>query len=457
MHHAVAKRVHPARPAPFLLGVFLLFFCSLVIFPPHLFAQGEVETGGLASLKKKQVTVRGENLAVAMLLQSLGKVSGVNIYVADDITETINIDLEDISMYDLFMVVTNSKNLHYSQKNNVIYVEKKGVPSAITTQICPENGTAFDYAAQLRPLLSPKGVLTFSERSNCLIVQDSEEVLVRIKTILSNLDTPLSQVHIKASIVAVSKEAERQLGIKWGYNNYRDSITKGVKNKTVTATAGSVNATPGNLRLIFGMLQDNLDLDVELNALQTDGLAMVLSSPQVLVLDGKQASIKQGQEVSYVATSGDIVNTSFKEANLSLEVTPKIQGKLIAMKVKVNNDNVDTTSKTGEPLINTQEISTDLLIRDGVTAVIGGIILQSDSDDKDRVPGLSDIPLLGNLFKSSEKKNERHELLVFITANIVSLNDSLPMPEHTSQYLEENGRTKLLAGEGLAPAGVAEK
>ena len=175
---------------------------------------------------------------------------------------------------------------------------------------------------------------------------------------------------------------------------------------------------------MIGVIRDNLNLSIELQALQEKSLLKILSAPRIMVLDGEEAEIKQGKQVPYVVQSGDMISTSFQEANLSLKVSPQIlRQNYIILDVAVNNDSVDLASigTTGEPMINTQEITTTLFLENSVTVVIGGILLETNENDRSSVPGLSSIPLLGNLFKNTKKRDDRSELLVFLTPTIVNM------------------------------------
>ena len=437
--------------------VMMVIFTDLFVLP-KVSAQDQKSVSSselLDKLKENRVTIRGEDLSVALLLRTIGRKGGVNIMVADSVTDNVTVEADNMTLYDLFMVIMDSKKLQYTEKNQFISVAKpvegqNEDVELITAQLCAKFGTASEFLDQLVPLLSESGALTVSERSNCFVAQDNAEQIARISDMLEKLDQPIAQVHIQASIVSVTKEAKRQLGIKWGYANYQDEDAMAMRASPITASSDNLIGTSGNL--IFGILNENLNLGIELNALQEDDLLRILSSPQILVLDGKEAEIKQGKEVPFVAQSGDSLNTSFREANLSLKVTPKVREMFIALDILVNNDSVDQTTSSTEPLINKQEISTTLLLKNGVTVVIGGIIENTEDFKKEKVPGLSSIPLFGNLFKSTDNSDSRRELLVFLTPNIISLeNDAAITPVDKSFLDEYSGNQLLPAGAGIAP------
>jgi type IV pilus assembly protein PilQ len=288
--------------------------------------------------------------------------------------------------------------------------------------------------------LSSNGSITVSNRGNCLVIQDRAGNIPRLRTMLVELDQPIPQVHIEARIVSISNEAKKQLGIIWGYNNYRNAAELDAKINPITSSI-ALPAVEPTTSLAFGFIRQNVNLNVELQAMQSDSLLEILSSPSVLVLDGKEAEIKQGKEIPYVTQTANTINTSFREANLGLKVKPTVlMDGYIILDVAVTNDSVDqTSSSTSGLLINKQAITTNLFLEDKVTVVIGGIVQQNKSRTNSKVPGLGDIPLFGNLFKNSDKANDQSELMVFITPRIVSMSP------------KQNSET---TAKGPAPSGV---
>ncbi|MBU0728443.1 MAG: hypothetical protein KKE17_15275 [Proteobacteria bacterium] len=394
-----------------------------------------VSASPLDQLKDRPASIRGENLKVSSLLRAIGRQAEINFFVADNIDGTITIDMDNLTMHDIFHVIITAKQLHYTVKDNVVYIEKladfeKTEKDVVNETLCTNFGNAAEYIPQLKPLSGKNGSITSSNRGNCILVKDREDNIRKIEAVLKELDTPLPQVHIEAKIVSSTQEARRRLGIKWGYDNLstRNPLSAGV----------DLSVTPSSSDIAIGFIRDNLNLNIDLLALQEKDMLQILSAPSILVIDGKEAEIKQGKEVPYVVQSGDLLTTSFREANLSLKVTPKIiKDSYIVLDVNVTNDSVDQSSAGGEPLINKQEITTNLFLEDKVTVVIGGILLQTTDNQDGSVPGLSRIPLLGNLFKNSEKNHDKSELLVFITPTIVNMQAGLPKKIKAETYKEE--------------------
>ena len=406
----------------------ILLLSALVVIRPAMPAFAE--TGLIEKLNDYPTAILGEDIPVAQLLQAIGRQSGINIFIGDDIKSAITINMDNLTLYDVFQLIMESRQLDYFEKNNIVYVKKETESSRTRKDVkilrlCTKFGNVDDHLEHLNPLLSGIGSITVTNRGNCLVVRDRESNVELIKQILTELDLPIPQVHIEARIVFLNDEAKNNLGIKWGYQNYRDSTELDSTSKPVIALSDLSIINKNSIA--FGFIRDNFNLNVELQAMQEDNQVRILSAPQILVLDGKEAEIKQGKEVPYVTQSGDVINTSFREANLSLRVTPQIlHDNYIVLDIRVTNDTVDQASISGgEPLINKQEINTNLFLENGVTIVIGGILTETKEDQHSGVPGLSDIPLLGKLFKNAEKIDDRSELLVFLTPTIINMQTAM--------------------------------
>ncbi|MFA7382160.1 MAG: hypothetical protein WC001_01780 [Desulfurivibrionaceae bacterium] len=436
-----------------------LFLLGQMILPPSGLTAAQVEPENelplLDVLKNFPASIRTENLQVSTLLRGIGRQAGINILVAENITETINFDVENLNLYEAFMAILDAKQLRCYQKNNVIIVEKKAAQGEtrdfVSERFCTKFGNATAYVDQLKPLLGQNGSITVTNRGNCLVIQDRAGNIPRLRDLLGELDQPIPQVHIEARIVSISNAAKKQLGIIWGDVKYtRDNLP----DKTTSLGAGiNLPAKDPSTTLAFGFIRENFNLNVELQAMQSDNLLEILSSPSVLVLDGMPAEIKQGKEVPYVTggTSLTPSNTSFREANLGLKVKPTVlRDGYIILDVNVTNDSVDEQSSQNSSgmLINKQAINTNLFLEDNVTVVIGGIVQKNKQYSNGKVPGLGDIPLLGNLFKNTSKSDEQTELMVFITPRIVNM----VAPKRTNEAAGVTGREKI-----TPPATLSQK
>jgi type IV pilus assembly protein PilQ len=232
---------------------------------------------------------------------------------------------------------------------------------------------------------------------------------------------------IEARIVEASSTFSRNLGVSWGVHQRDGSASFLGINSLDTAFGGLTSAPPiagvataagGSMGISFGTLASNIQLDTRLNAAATAGLVKIVSTPKVATLNNKTAKITQGQSIPYTASTSDKVETKFIEAALSLEVTPHINANgTISMKIDAKNDSPGAGGNP--PPINKKQATTEMLLRDGETTVIGGIYVDSDQESDEGVPYLMDIPFLGSLFKSNTRSKTKTELLIFITPRIL--------------------------------------
>jgi type IV pilus assembly protein PilQ len=299
-------------------------------------------------------------------------------------------------------------------------------------------------------VLSTRGSVTSEARTNTLIIKDTKQGIDSAIDLITRLDTPIPQVLIEARIVEASTSFARDLGIQWGadyqasggeYNTdaFGASTTSGqtppatgtapafatrhgAGSYAVDLPAAGTAGTLGALGFVLGRAGSNpLILDLRLSAGESEGRLRTISRPRIITMDNKEAKIEQGESIPFETTSAAGTVTKFIDANLSLTVTPHItpDGSVL-MKIKASRNSIGTfRSASGEPSINKKETSTEVLVRDGETTVIGGIIVSDTSDTEKGIPLLKDIPLLGWLFKSKSLSDSQTELLIFITPTIL--------------------------------------
>jgi type IV pilus assembly protein PilQ len=251
--------------------------------------------------------------------------------------------------------------------------------------------------------------------------------------LLKNLDMPEKQVMIEARIIEASTSFTKSLGIHWGL--YTDpNIGGGLGINNLQTSFGGLTSTdpmsddgftqvPGAFTdIAFGTIGANVKLNMRLNAAATAGLVKIISTPKVATLNHKTAKITQGQQIPYTSATSDKIETKFVEAALSLEVTPHINANgTIVLKIDAKNDAPDRQTSVGTPPINKKQATTEMLLRDGETTVIGGIYVDRDTEGADGVPWLMDIPFIGHLFKSTNTEKSKSELLIFITPRILNV------------------------------------
>jgi type IV pilus assembly protein PilQ len=297
-------------------------------------------------------------------------------------------------------------------------------------------------------LLSSRGTMSIDARTNTLIIQDTSKKIEEIRELILKLDVPVRQVMIEARIVRATDSFSKEMGVKWGVlsngiaNN--NSLLVGgsettlfnLSNPTVSSTGvkytidrpANLNvdlgvASAGASRLALGLISmSDVMLDLELSALQADGKGEVIATPKVLTTDKQKARVAAGTQIPYqAATSSGATSIQFINAELSLEVTPNItpDGR-IGMELFINSDSPGEVQATGVRAIDTNRVSTNVLIDDGQTVVLGGIFQNQTGTSTTKTPFLGDLPYVGRLFKKDTQTNSKQELLIFVTPRLVN-------------------------------------
>lgn len=307
-------------------------------------------------------------------------------------------------------------------------------------------GGAGVAAAQAGRILSKRGSVSADKRTNTLFIQDTAQRLEDIQQVLNKVDVPVRQVMIESRLVLADDRFSKSLGARFGVESQTtpgqnvlniggnlantSAVTRTSSDgATVTqaATTGGLNsnlpsslANSGSIAFSLFRLPAGLLLNLELSALERDQRGKIVSSPRVTTANQQKAKIAQGTEIPYLeASASGAATVSFKEAVLSLEVTPQITpDDKIIMDLEVKKDQVGVIF-AGVPSINTQNVTTQVLVANGETAVLGGIYEQTERNDVDKVPFFGDLPILGNLFKTRTKQDDKTELLIFITPKIM--------------------------------------
>lgn len=303
-------------------------------------------------------------------------------------------------------------------------------------------------------LLSERGTVTIDERTNTLIVKDTSDSIENVRSLIEKIDIPVKQVMIEARIVSATDSFSKELGVRWGIlsngaANNRNLLVGGSDQtlwdlkefdyQTTTINGQSVSypsyniSRPDNLnvdlgvanaagRIAFGLLSmSDLMIDLELSAMQADGRGEVISTPKVLTADKQTAKVASGTQIPYQeASASGATSTSFIEAALSLEVTPNItpEGK-IGMELAINSD-APRQLATGQYAIDTNSVTTNVVVEDGQTVVLGGVFRNRISNDQSKVPFLGDLPYVGRLFKKDVRSNAKEELLIFVTPKLIN-------------------------------------
>ena len=301
-------------------------------------------------------------------------------------------------------------------------------------------------------MLSERGSVTVDARTNTLLISDTTDQLAEIRSLVYRLDVPIRQVLIESRIVVASDDFNKDIGVRWGLNrNTANPGGQGDGRGFVTAGNGTGvqnllngggvddsrfnvnlpgNNAAGSIGLALAKLPLGTLLELELSAMQAEGTGEVVSSPRVITANQHEAYIEQGVEIPYLeASSSGASSVSFRKAVLGLTVTPQITpDDRVVMDLKVNKDTVGQIFGAGQlqvPSIDTREVSTQVLVDNGETVVLGGIYEQTLLNKVDMVPFFGKLPLIGRLFQHTTDLDEKSELLVFVTPKIVKESASL--------------------------------
>jgi type IV pilus assembly protein PilQ len=429
----------------------------------------------------ERLTLNFQDIDVRPLLQLLADTSGQNIVVSDSVKGRVTLRLQNVPWDQALDIVLRTKGLDMRRKDNVILVAPQAELAAqekaeleaqkdiqelapLRTEFLTVNYAKASEIARLvkstggGSLLSERGNVTVDERTNTLLVQDTADNLTAIRSMVATLDIPVRQVLIESRIVIVSDDFSRDLGVRAGFTRVSDDI------KDLMAVSGSAQATdtimgsaldnlansgqPFPVEVPFGPTFDRYNvnmpvanpagrialsildfddflIDLELSAAQNEGRGEIKSTPRVITANQREAIIEQGVEIPYQeSASSGATTTQFKKAVLSLKVTPQITpDDRVILDLTVTKDSVGqlVPSATGGfvPSIDTRNIQTQVLVKDGQTVVLGGIMETERRESVKKVPGLGDVPVLGYLFKSKGKINNRDELLIFVTPKIL--------------------------------------
>jgi len=428
----------------------------------------------------ERISLSFQSVDIRSLLQIIADVAGTNMVVSDSVSGEIAMRLQNVPWDQALDIILRTKGLGLRQQGNVMLVAPLGelaerekseaeaakakvTLSPLRSEIIQINyAKAAEIAVLLKSgdssLMTDRGRVTIDERTNSLLVMESREKLAEIRALITQLDIPVRQVLIESRIVVASDDYSKELGARFGATTAQRNGNNGVFTSTGTAAGtntivddflggGFPVAVPGpvgtatpptdrynvNLpaspnagRIAFALLGADYLLDLELSALQTEGRGEVRSNPRVITSNAKQASIEQGIEIPYQqATSSGATSVSFKKAVLSLKVLPQITpDEKIIMDLEVNNDSRGQDVNTGNgglaPSIDTRKITTQVLVDNGQTVVLGGIYQQTTRDTVSKVPFFGDLPILGNIFKFRSNVNTKAELLIFITPKIIT-------------------------------------
>ena len=420
----------------------------------------------------EKLSLNFQNIEVRAVLQVIADFTSLNIITSDTVTGNLTLRLKDVPWDQALDIILQAKGLDMRKTGNVVWIaprdelatkEKLSLEArAQISELEPLRTESFQMNYQkaedfqkiitdaTQRILSKRGSAVVDTRTNQIFVQDTPSKLDEVRELLKKTDKATRQVLIEARIVEATDTFSRNVGVRLGYNDTTgrgDQIPGGNRRALVggglaatgaatgqgssssflpdstfvsMAAPGLGGVLPGQLSLILMNSALTKFLNLEITALQADGKGKIISSPRVITADNVEAIIEQGTEIPYQqATSSGATSVSFRKATLSLKVKPQITpDDNIMMKLNVNKDSVGANTSAG-PAIDTKQVSTEVLVENGGTVGLGGIYTQEESSTLTKVPLLGDIPLLGFFFRQDLKRNDKRELLIFVTPRVI--------------------------------------
>ena len=422
----------------------------------------------------EKLSLNFQDIEVRSVLQLLADFTDLNIVVSDSVTGKLTLRLKNVPWDQALDIILQTKALGKRQAGNVIMIapaeeianrerielegmKQKTELAPLRTEYFQANYAKASELAELLQsetggMLTERGSVTVDDRTNTLLINDTVDQLDAIRALVHRLDVPIRQVLIESRIVIASDDFNKDIGVRWGLNRNTanpgtggagegfalsgnasgvqdllngDSVGPGRFNVNLPSANAFGSLGVALAKLPFGTL-----LELELSAMQAEGTGEVISSPRVITANQHEAYIEQGVEIPYLeAASSGAASVAFRKAVLGLTVTPQITpDDRIVMDLRVNKDTVGQIFGAGSlqvPSIDTRELSTQVLVDNGETVVLGGVYEQSIIDKVDFVPFFGKLPLIGKLFQHTTNQDEKSELLVFVTPKIIKENVSL--------------------------------
>ncbi|TNE82938.1 MAG: type IV pilus secretin PilQ family protein [Deltaproteobacteria bacterium] len=433
----------------------------------------------------EKLSLNFQDIEVRSVLQLIADFTELNLVASDTVSGSITLRLENVPWDQALDIVLKAKGLDKRQEGNVLMVAP-AAEIAERERLQVEANKQLQELAPLRTefirikyadarqlfelfdardgrggggsssggdrnatdtILSERGSAIVDERTNTIILTDTDEKIVEFKRLIDQIDIPVRQVLIEARIVIANTDFRKEIGARLGLQGARtpDSsafgfggslenfdgendpmqIFLGGGGTILSNDAGlgvDLGVTDPNGSFAFELLTQNTYLDLELSALENEGSGEIVSQPKVLTGDKQKALIKTGTEIPYQeSTSSGATNIEFKEAVLKLEVTPQItpDGRII-MQLAVTQDSVGDLLPGGEPVIDVTQVETQAIVGDGQTLVLGGLFQMETIDQQEKIPVLGDIPYLGRLFRYDLDDVQKREILIFITPKIIN-------------------------------------
>ena len=445
---------------------------------PLAVAKLEAEQDKKGSYTGERLSLNFQDIEVRALLQLLADFTGLNVVVSDTVAGNITLRLQNVPWDQALDIILRTKGLAQRQTGNVVLIapaaeianaERLELEAAqqvrelepLTTEFirisyADANDIASLVKAENNTLLSDRGSVTVDDRTNTLLVRDTATQILGVKNLINELDVPVRQVLIESRIVSADDNFSKDLGVRFGFS--RSALVTTERNEAGKIFPFDANRRPSygfgggqagdttyavptafhndgqenyivdlpavtqgaSVKLAVGKIGTYL-LQLELSAMQQERRGEVISNPRLITSANNAATIKQGVAIPYQeASEGGATATQFQEAVLKLDVTPQITpDERVIMDLTVSNDTETGRATSGAPIINKEELITQVTVNDGETVVLGGVYKRNVSQTINRVPFFGNLPLVGWAFRNKQSQDNKNELLIFVTPKIL--------------------------------------
>lgn len=375
------------------------------------------------------------NADLHSVFKQLSVFSGVDIIASEQVKGTVSLSVTKKTWTEILNIVCRINNLFAANEGSYIYIlstdeyNKRQLTNATSVQATQElsplirsvikikHAPAVEVKESIQNMLSIRGKLTVIEHTNALIIFDSEENIKQIKRMINELDVETAQISISCKIIEVSSGAIQRLGVHWGYTEQNTEVEH--LPKPAVGSRGSI-VTDALERVTYGILTQK-NFSAALEYLYGENKGEIVAQPQITTIDNKEARIFMGQQVpvKYLDEAGNTV-VKMINAGTALVVKPHVSGEnRILMELSPKKESY-VRQADGTPIINEQSASTTVVVNNGETVVIAGLTSNEESSIESGIPILKDIPLIGSLFKKSEKNHEKKDLIIFVTPHIIN-------------------------------------
>jgi len=406
--------------------------------PPQAQSPPEEAILGVQEYSGDPISLKLINVSLVDFFRALSEISGTNLLIDPDVQGSLTINVEQVPWDQLFDAVLSSHGLVRTIQGNLIRISTKNTlkneedaekalkdaafmaKDTMTVTRHLDFSTAENLMETFKEQLSVRGQINVDPRTNTLVLTDVPEGIKKIDQLIAELDKPERQVEIEARIVEVTTNFSREIGFEFGLliGGRADDRNAGVAGYSVSADEDNRNTIAG---FSTGKAIDVFKLDATLTAGENRGEARVLSKPKVSAQNNAEARVTQGAKIPIPVQQNYTTTVRYETAALQLVVTPRItEENLIYLAIRVENSQPDFTQTVmGIPTIYTSESQTNVIVPDGGTTVVGGTYVETTSDSESKVPGLGDLPVIGNIFRRSTKEKDTREILFFITTKII--------------------------------------